>query len=214
MTDNKNILQQKINNLFNAGIECSLFFKKEHPEEANHIFGKAITLASQLYFEGLHNPLFGNITDDEYFGEQCELQLHFEVSSRIVKVALFELQFDYFNLLLDNLMIRITDCKETRKILIDTLNTAKLYKYLTIDKDGRPDVVDNTICILLELYRLSDKEKIREIFISYLTELDEMNTFDEIYGILKITPKQVIEFVYFFEYLEVSGKIEDFLKKL
>jgi len=214
MIDNKNILQQKINNLFNAGIECSLFFKKEHPEEANHIFGKTVTLASGLYFEGSHNPLFGDITDDETFGEQCELRLIFEGLPRIIRVPLFELQFDYINLLLDNLMIRITDCKETRRMLVDTLSTAKLFKYLTIDKNGRPDVVDNTLCTFLELYRLSDKEKIRDIFISYLTELDEINTFDEIYGILKITPKQVIEFVYFFEYLEVSGKIEEFLKKL
>ncbi|MDO5340926.1 MAG: hypothetical protein Q4F69_00520 [Bacteroidia bacterium] len=214
MTNNQNILQQKISSLFNAGIECSLFFKKEHEDEAYYIFGKTINLAAQLYFENLHNPLFGDMTDNVGFGEQCELHLYIDDMPEVVKVSLFELQFDYLSLLLDNLMARIVSCQETRRMLVDTLNTAKLFKYLAIDSSGRPDVVDNTICILLELYCLSDKEKIRDTLVSYLTELDEINSFDEIYGTLKITPERIIDFVYFFEYLEVSGKIEDFLKKV
>lgn len=214
MTNNHEILQQKISNLFNAGIECSLFFKEEHKEEANYIFGKTINLAAQLYFENLHNPLFGDMADNIEIGEQCELHLYIDDMPEVVKVSLFELQFDYLSLLLDNMMARIASCKETRRILVDTLNTAKLFKYLAIDSFGRPDVVDNTICIFLELYCLSDKEKIRDTLISYLTELDEISTFDEIYGILKITPKHIIDFIYFFEYLEVSGKLSEFLEKV
>lgn len=214
MTNNQNILQQKISSLFNAGIECSLFFKKGYEDEAYYIFGKTINLAAQLYFENLHNPLFGDMTDNVESGEKCELHLYVDDMPEVVKVSLFELQFDYLSLLLNNLMARIASCKETRRMLVDTLNTAKLFKYLAIDSSGRPDVVDNTICIFLELYCLSDKEKICDTLISYLTELDEISTFDEIYGILKITPKNIIDFVYFFEYLEVSGKFAEFLEKV
>lgn len=213
MIDKHDILQKKIFNLFSAGIECSLFYKKQNEDEAKTIFGKTVSLAAGLYFEDCHNPLFGDVTDDGDCGERCELRIFWEGRPKTVRVLLFELQFDYFTLLLDNLMIRITECKETRRILVDTLNAAKLYKYLTFDASGRPDVVDNTICILFELYRIADKEKIRGTFISYLSELYDIDSFTEIYNLLKFTPKHIVDFVCFLEYLDISGKVEDFLRR-
>jgi len=214
MIDNNYILQQKINNLLNAGIECSLFFKKKHEDEANYIFGKTISMTAQLYGESSHNPLLDGINNFTDYGEMCELHLFFDDKPKVVRLTLFELQFNYLNLLLDNLMVRIFDCNETRHLLLDTLCCAKLFNYLTLDTNGRPDVLQNTICIFFELYHLSDKEKIREILVSYLTELDEIDSFDEIYGIMKITPKIIVEFIYFIEYLDVSGNIEKFIKNV